>query len=66
MIDWEILEMAAPLLLEGSWVTLYVSFFAGIIGTVAGIVLGLLSLSNVKPVVWVIRIYVDFVRGTPG
>ena len=41
------------------------SFFAGIIGTFAGIVIGLLSLSNIKPIEWVIRIYVDFVRGTP-
>ena len=65
MIDWKIVEMAMPLLLEGTWVTLYVSFFAGIIGTFAGIVIGLLSLSNVKPIEWVIRIYVDFVRGTP-
>ena len=65
MIDWKIMEMAAPLLLEGTWVTLYVSFFAGIIGTFAGIVIGLLSLSNIKPIEWVIRIYVDFVRGTP-
>ena len=65
MIDWQIIEMAAPLLAEGTVVTLYVSFFAGIIGTFAGIVLGLLSLSNIKPIEWVIRIYVDFVRGTP-
>ena len=65
MIDWKIVEMAMPLLLEGTWVTLYVSFFAGIIGTFAGIVIGLLSLSNVKPIEWIIRIYVDFVRGTP-
>ena len=65
MIDWKIVEMSMPLLLEGTWVTLYVSFFAGIIGTFAGIVIGLLSLSNVKPIEWVIRIYVDFVRGTP-
>ena len=65
MIDWKIMEMAAPLLLEGTWVTLYVSLFAGIIGTFAGIVIGLLSLSNIKPIEWVIRIYVDFVRGTP-
>ena len=43
---------------------LYVSFFAGIIGTFAGIVIGLLSLSNIKPIEWVVRIYVDFVRGT--
>ena len=65
MIDWKIVEMSIPLLLEGTWVTLYVSFFAGVIGTFAGIVIGLLSLSNIKPVEWVIRIYVDFVRGTP-
>ena len=65
MIDWKIVEMSVPLLLEGTWVTLYVSFFAGIIGTFAGIVIGLLSLSNIKPIEWVIRIYVDFVRGTP-
>lgn len=65
MIDWKIVEMSVPLLLEGTWVTLYVSFFAGIIGTFAGIVIGLLSLSNIKPIEWIIRIYVDFVRGTP-
>lgn len=65
MIDWKIMEMAVPLLAEGAVVTLYVSFFAGIIGTFAGIVFGLLSLSNIKPIEWVIRVYVDFVRGTP-
>ena len=65
MIDWKIMEMAVPLLAEGTVVTLYVSFFAGIIGTFAGIVFGLLSLSNIKPIEWVIRVYVDFVRGTP-
>ena len=65
MIDWKIMEMAVPLLAEGTVVTLYVSFFAGIFGTFAGIVLGLLSLSNIKPIEWVIRVYVDFVRGTP-
>jgi His/Glu/Gln/Arg/opine family amino acid ABC transporter permease subunit len=65
MIDWKIVEMAVPLLAEGTLVTVYVSFFAGIIGTFFGIVLGLLSLSNVKPIELVIRVYVDFVRGTP-
>ena len=57
--------MAIPLLAEGLTVTLYVSFFAGIIGTFAGIILGLLSLSNIRPLELFIRIYVDFVRGTP-
>ena len=65
MLDWDIIKMAIPLLAEGLTVTLYVSFFAGIIGTFAGIILGLLSLSNIKPLELFIRIYVDFVRGTP-
>ncbi len=65
MLDWDIIKMAIPLLAEGLTVTLYVSFFAGIIGTLAGIILGLLSLSNIKLLELVIRIYVDFVRGTP-
>lgn len=64
-LDWKIIEMAIPLLAEGLKTTLFVSFFAGIIGISAGIVIGLLSLSHVKPVEWVIRIFVDFVRGTP-
>ena len=49
MLDWDIIKMAIPSLAEGLTVTLYVSFFAGIIGTFAGIILGLLSLSNIKP-----------------
>ena len=57
--------MAIPLLAEGLTVNLYVSFCAGIIGTFAGIILGLLSLSNIKPLELFIRVYVDFVRGTP-
>ena len=65
MLDWDIIKMAIPLLAEGLTVTLYVSFFAGIIGTLAGIILGLLSLSNIKPLEIFIRVYVDFVRGTP-
>ncbi|MEC6999144.1 MAG: amino acid ABC transporter permease [Pseudomonadota bacterium] len=65
MLDWDIIKMAIPLLAEGLTVTLYVSFFAGIIGTFAGIILGLLSLSNIKPLELFIRVYVDFVRGTP-
>ena len=47
MLDWDIINMAIPLA-EGLTVTLYVSFFAGIIGTLAGIILGLLS-GNIKP-----------------
>jgi His/Glu/Gln/Arg/opine family amino acid ABC transporter permease subunit len=64
-LDWSIIEMAVPLLAEGTLITLYVSFFAGIIGTSVGIVAGLAALSNFRPLELLVRVYVDFVRGTP-
>lgn len=64
-IDWEIVNMAVPLLAQGTLVTLRVSFFAAIFATIGGVVLGLCALSDVKPLRWFVRAYVDFVRGTP-
>lgn len=64
-IDWAIVDMAIPLLARGTLVTLQVSVLAGFFGTVLGLVLGLSSLSHVAALRWVVRAYVDFVRGTP-
>jgi polar amino acid transport system permease protein len=64
-IDWAIIDMAVPLLAEGTLVTLRVSLFAAIFGTLGGIVLGLMALSDVRVLRWFVRAYVDFIRGTP-
>ena len=64
-IDWAIVDMAIPLLARGTVVTLQVSVLAGIFGTLLGVLLGLVSLGHVAPLRWLVRGYVDFVRGTP-
>ncbi|WP_228021823.1 amino acid ABC transporter permease [Vasconcelosia minhoensis] len=64
-IDWEVVQLALPLLTEGLWNTVRITVLAIVIGTLAGFLLGLMSVSRVKILEWVIAAYVDFVRGTP-
>ncbi|NLM52813.1 MAG: amino acid ABC transporter permease [Firmicutes bacterium] len=54
-----------PLLLQGTKLTIQLTVFAVAIGTVIGLFVSLLRISNFKPVSWVAKIYVDFFRGTP-
>jgi polar amino acid transport system permease protein len=64
-IDWAIVQTAIPLLAHGTVVTLKISLVAGMLACLIGFALGLAALSHVRPVVWIISAYVDFVRGTP-
>jgi His/Glu/Gln/Arg/opine family amino acid ABC transporter permease subunit len=64
-IDWAIVEMAFPLLSRGLLVTLQIAAVAGVLSILLGFALGLLSLSQVRPVEWMVAGYVDFIRGTP-
>lgn len=64
-LDWTILAMAIPLLAKGALVTLEISGAAIVIGVAVGIGLGLLAVSHWTPGRWFVRLYVDFVRGTP-
>ncbi|MBE9079192.1 amino acid ABC transporter permease [Romeria aff. gracilis LEGE 07310] len=64
-MDWEVVQLALPLLTEGLWNTVRITVLAIVIGTLAGFLLGLMSVSRVKILEWVIAAYVDFVRGTP-
>lgn len=50
-------------LLEGAWITIQVTAFAVAWGTVVAIVLGVASLSPIAPLRWVVRLYVEVVRG---
>jgi His/Glu/Gln/Arg/opine family amino acid ABC transporter permease subunit len=63
--DWGVVAYAAPLLAEGIVVTLKISVLAGVLGLLFGFSLGLAALSGIRPLVWVVRGYVDFIRGTP-
>ena len=64
-IDWGVVVYAIPLLAEGLVATLKISALAIVFGTILGIVLGLASVVPFAPVRWLVRAYVDFVRGTP-
>ncbi|MGF1528696.1 MAG: amino acid ABC transporter permease [Candidatus Competibacterales bacterium] len=64
-IDWAIIWESIPLLAQGLWVTLYVSAIAGLLGTLLGVILGLIALGGIAPLRWLVRGYVDFIRGTP-
>jgi His/Glu/Gln/Arg/opine family amino acid ABC transporter permease subunit len=65
VFDWGVVAYAAPLLAEGVVITLQISVLAGILGLALGFLLGLAALSGFRPLVWVVRGYVDFIRGTP-
>lgn len=64
-MDWAIIKFAIPLLFTGLHATVKICSLAIIFGTLLGLVLGLLSLGRNAPLRWLVRAYVDFIRGTP-
>ncbi|WP_238120965.1 MULTISPECIES: amino acid ABC transporter permease [unclassified Xanthobacter] len=64
-IDWAIVEMAIPLLAVGTVMTLKIASVATLFGLTGGIALGLVSLGGWTWMRWLVRGYVDFIRGTP-
>ncbi|HEY3849146.1 MAG TPA: amino acid ABC transporter permease [Acetobacteraceae bacterium] len=53
-------------MLRGAVVTLEISFWAMLFGTLVGVVAGLISVSDLRLLKAIIRAYVYFVRGTPA
>lgn len=64
-IDWAIVQMAMPLLAAGSVMTLKIASLAALLGLSGGVALGLISLGGWTWSRWMVRGYVDFIRGTP-
>ena len=52
-------------LLWGALVTLMLTAFSVLFGTIGGTLLATASISGIKPLEWLCRIYIDFFRGTP-
>lgn len=63
--DWQVIWDSLPYLLQGAWVTLEISFLAIIFGTLVGVLFGLASVSGIRPLQLVTKVYVYFIRGTP-
>lgn len=53
-------------MLRGAVVTLEISFWAMLLATVVGVVMGLISVSDLRVLRSIVRAYVYFVRGTPA
>lgn len=54
-----------PTLLKGALVTLQLTIFSVVLGLISGSLIGIIRLSQITPVRWLARAYVDFFRGTP-
>ena len=64
--DWSVVWYALPYLLQGAVVTIEVSACAMVVGTIVGLVCGLVSVSHLSVLRAIVRAYVYFVRGTPA
>jgi polar amino acid transport system permease protein len=64
--DWGVIAYAAPSMLRGALTTIRVSVIAMVFGTLIGMCGGLLSLSHVAPLRWLVAAYVFLIRGTPA
>ncbi|HWL25809.1 MAG TPA: amino acid ABC transporter permease [Ureibacillus sp.] len=56
---------ALPYLMQGLGTTLYIFVVAIILGFIIGLIVALMRLTNIKPLQWIAKIYVNIIRGTP-
>jgi His/Glu/Gln/Arg/opine family amino acid ABC transporter permease subunit len=63
--DWALVFKSIPLLGMGLLMTVKICVLAVLLGIALGGLLGLASLSRFAPARWLVRAYVDFIRGTP-
>ncbi|MCF0154658.1 MAG: amino acid ABC transporter permease [Veillonella sp.] len=63
--NWSLIIDNLPLLLEGALVTLKITAFSVAAGFFIGMLASIANLSSFAPLRWLVRIYVDVVRGTP-
>ena len=60
-----IILKSLPFLLSGAVVTLELTAFSVVLGLVGGSLIGIVRISQLLPLRWAARAYVDFFRGTP-
>lgn len=64
--DWGAIWYAVPYMLQGALITLEISACAMVVATLVGVVMGLISVSDLGMLKKIVRAYVYFVRGTPA
>lgn len=63
--NWSLIIDNLPLLLQGALVTIKITAFSVAAGFLIGMLASIANLSSIKPLRWLVRVYVDVVRGTP-
>lgn len=64
-LDFSVIYKFRAALLEGVWVTLYITFFSLLLGLTLGLGLACLSYVPSTPLRWIIRLYLELARDTP-
>ncbi len=64
--DWGAIWYAVPYMFQGTLVTLEISACSMVVATLVGVVMGLISVSDLGFLKRIVRAYVYFVRGTPA
>ena len=65
MLDFSLVTKFIPFLLQAAWVTLEISVLAIVLGLILGLIAALMKISKIRPLVWLVDIYLWVVRGTP-
>ncbi len=63
--DWNIVWSSLPRLLDGAWMTIWLSIVTMLLAIPGGLALALLRLSGIKPLAMAATAFVEFFRATP-
>ena len=63
--DWNIVWSSLPALLDGAWMTIWLSIVTMLLAIPGGLALALLRLSGIKPLAMAATAFVEFFRATP-
>ncbi|AYD00608.1 amino acid ABC transporter permease [Neorhizobium sp. NCHU2750] len=64
--DFSIVAHSLPFLLQGLWMSLWLTVVSGVIGLIAGFLVCLLATSSFPPLRWVAVLYIELFRCTPA
>lgn len=64
-MDFETIKRLLPDLLTGSVITLELTFLSIIFGTIIGVLVAIIKISNIKIISYVANVYTWLIRGTP-
>lgn len=65
MIHIDLIISSLPVLLKGLGVSLQIAFLSSCIGISLGTILALIQTSTIRPLTWLVIIFVNIIRGTP-